>query len=331
MNYTLVGGFVLLLGAALIAGVLWLASGGAWAKRQDLYLSVMEESVAGLNLNAPVKYMGVNVGKVQAISLAPANPKRVRLLFAIDRGTPVRRDTVAVLKTHGLTGIAYVELDGGAAASPALQAVPPERYPQIRSKPSLSARLEEMLSTVLGKLDSSSTQLNALLSPQNQRAFSATLGDIALLSHTLAERRQTIDAGLRSAAQTFDNSAAVSEQLRRQAGPLIARMDRAAQALEQMGIDTAQASSSAGRTVSEVGSDVKRFTATALPDLQQLMGELAVLAVSLRRLSEQLERNPSGLVFGQGLAPNGPGERQEQQEQQQAPPAEKTHRLRETP
>jgi phospholipid/cholesterol/gamma-HCH transport system substrate-binding protein len=308
VNFSLVGGFVLLLGAALIAVVLWLASGGAWQTKQDVYLSIMEESVAGLNLNAPVKYMGVDVGKVQAIALDAANPERVRLLFAIDRGTPIRIDTVAVLKTQGLTGIAYVELDGGAANAAPLQAVPPERYPLIRSKPSLSARLENILSSVLAKLDSSSNSLNAFLSPQNQKAFSATLADIALLSHTLAERRSSIDAGLRDAAHTMDNSAALSAQLRRQVGPLLARMDSAALALEKMGLETAQASSSAGRTVADVGGDMKRFTAVALPELQRLMGEVAVLAASLRRLSEQAERNPGALILGQGPVPDGPGE-----------------------
>ena len=97
------------------AGVLWLASGGAWQKKVDLYRAIEDESVAGLNLNAPVKYNGVDVGKVRAIELDHANPNRVNLLFAIERGTPIREDTIAVLKTQGLTGIAYVELSGGAA------------------------------------------------------------------------------------------------------------------------------------------------------------------------------------------------------------------------
>ena len=106
MNYALVGAFVLALGAALIAGALWLAAGGASAQAYDLYLAIEDESVAGLNLNAPVKYNGVDVGKVKGIHLDPANPERVRLIFAIERGTPIKEDTVAVLKTQGLTGIA---------------------------------------------------------------------------------------------------------------------------------------------------------------------------------------------------------------------------------
>jgi phospholipid/cholesterol/gamma-HCH transport system substrate-binding protein len=86
VNYALVGAFVLVLGAALIAGVLWLASGGAFQKKYDLYLAIVDESVAGLNLNAPVKYSGVDVGKVREIRLDPRNPERVNLLFAIERG-----------------------------------------------------------------------------------------------------------------------------------------------------------------------------------------------------------------------------------------------------
>ena len=69
VNYAAVGAFVVLLGAVLIASVLWLASGGAWQKKFDLYLAIEDESVAGLNLNAPVKYNGVDVGKVQQIQL----------------------------------------------------------------------------------------------------------------------------------------------------------------------------------------------------------------------------------------------------------------------
>lgn len=304
MNLTLVGGFVLLLSAALIGGVLWLAAGGAFQKHYALYLAVMEESVAGLNLNAPVKYNGVDVGKVRAIELDPDKPERVNLLFAIERGTPIREDTLAVLKTQGLTGIAYVELSGGARNAALLRVVDGARYPVIRTKPSLSARLENVLTTVLAKLDSTSTTINAVLSPENQAAFKSALADIASLAHTLAARRDTLDAGIVSAARTFDNSVRVSAQL----GPVIDRIGRSADAVEKMGTQTAAASSQAAETVASVGADLKRFSAEALPEIERLLGDLSVLAVSLRRLTEQTERNPAGLLFGRKTVPDGPGE-----------------------
>jgi len=304
VNYAAVGAFVLALGAVLVAVLLWLASGGAFQKKYDHYLAIMDESVAGLNLNAPVKYNGVDVGKVRLIQLDPSNPERVNLIFAIERGSPIKEDTVAVLKTQGLTGIAYVELSGGADNAPLLRAAAGSEYPVIRTKPSLSARLENVLTSVLSKLDSTSNNLNAILSVENQAALKSTLADLASVAHTLAARKESIDAGLIDAARTMKNSAQASAGFE----PLIARLGRSADAVEKMGNEVAKTSASAGKTISSAGSDVNRFTSETLPQLERLLGELSVLTTSLRRLSEQTERDPSGLLFGHKPVPDGPGE-----------------------
>jgi len=309
VNYPLVGAFVLVLGVGMMGVVLWLASGGAFQKKYDLYLAIETEPVAGLNLNAPVKYNGVDVGKVRTIQLDPANPERVRLVFAIERGTPINQDTLAVLKTQGLTGIAYVELEGGGRDSAPLRAAAPGQYPEIRTKPSLSARLENVLTSVLAKLDQTSNNINAILSDDNRAAFTRALADIAAVSHTLAARQRTLDAGIASAAQTFDNSARVTAQL----GPVIEQISRSATAVERMGNEAALASTSAGKTVELVGIDVKRLTAETVPELQRLLGELSLLASSLRRLSDQTERDPAGLLRGHSPVPEGPGESTQRQ------------------
>jgi phospholipid/cholesterol/gamma-HCH transport system substrate-binding protein len=297
VNYPLIGLFVLVLGAVLVGIVLWLASGGAFRQKFDLYAAVMDESVAGLNLNAPVKYNGVDVGQVREIRLAPNNPARVNLLFALEGGTPVKEDTVAVLKTQGLTGIAYVELSGGAPESPQLRATGQNPYPVIPTKPSLSARLENVLTTVLAKLDSTSSSINAILSDENKAAFSSALADIAIVSRTIAARKQSLDAGIASAARAAE-----------QAGPVLERIDRAAASVDKMGLEVARTSASAGKTVDSVGVDLTRFTSETLPELELLAGELSALSTSLRRLTDQTERNPAGFLFGRTAVPVGPGE-----------------------
>lgn len=304
MNYTFVGVFVLVLGAVLVAGILWLASGGAFQKKYDLYLAIEDESVAGLNVNAPVKLNGVAVGKVKEIELDHGNPERVRLTFAIERGTPIKEDTVAVLKTQGLTGIAYVELGGGTRDAPPLRAGPENELPQIRTKPSLGARVENVLTTVLAKLDSTSSNINAILSDENQASFKNALADIAAVAHTIAARKDKLDSSIVSAARTLENTARATAQ----AGPVIDRIGRGAEAIEKMGNEVARATSSAGKTVNSVGADVQRFSAETLPELERLLGELSALSNSLRRLTEQTERNPSSLLFGRKPVPEGPGE-----------------------
>lgn len=308
MNYALVGAFVLTLGAVLVAGVLWLAAGGAWQKKYDTYLAVVDESVAGLNLDAPVKYNGVDVGKVQAIALDPNHPQRVNLLFAIARGTPIKEDTVATLKTQGLTGIAYVELSGGTLGASALQTLPDAQYPQIRSAPSLSARLENVLTNVLAKLDSTSTNINAMLSQDNQAALRSALSDIAVVARTIAVRKDSIDTGLLDAAASLKNTAKASAKM----NALVDRVGRGADAVEKMGNSVAATSQSAGKTVDAVGVDMKRISTETLPELERLLAELTSLSGSLRALTDQTRRDPRGLIFGRTPVPGGPGEQESQ-------------------
>ena len=278
VSFSIVGAFVLVLGAVLIGAALWLASGGAWQKDYDTFWAIENESVAGLNLNAPVKYNGVDVGKVSRIDLDKANPERVILSFAIERGAPVKEDTIAVLKTQGLTGITYVELSGGALNSPPLRTVAPNLYPVIQTKPSLSARLENVLTSVLGKLDSTSNNINAILSPDNQNAFKSILSNTAQATAKL--------------------------------GPLIDRVGRGADSVGKMGEDLSKAGASASKAADGLGAGVKRLGTETLPEIEHLLGELGSLSNSLRRLSDQTTRDPSGLLFGRTPVPSGPGEQE---------------------
>lgn len=305
VNYTVVGAFVLALGAALIGGVLWLSAGVGGTKRYDPYQSIVEESVAGLNIDAPVKYLGVNVGKVTEIGINPANTQQVRLLFLIERGTPIKQNTEAVLKSEGLTGIAYVELDGGTAGSQTLVVGANGDIPTIRSKPSLSARLESVLSAVLANVDRMSSNLNAVFDADNRAALKATLADTAALAHSLAAQQETIRQGIINAARVSGTMARVSEQL----GPAIDRISASAAAVEDMAGVARNASASAGRTADAATSGVQQLSTKTLPEMERLLGELNQLAGSLRRLSEQTERSPNSLIFGAPTVPPGPGEK----------------------
>ena len=305
VNYTVVGAFVLALGAALITGVLWLSAGFSARKHLLPYQSIVSESVAGLNLDAPVKYLGVDVGKVSAIRIDPGNPRQVVLRFLIEQGTPIKKDTEAVLKTQGLTGIAYVELNGGSVGSPPLVAQSEDDVPLIPSKPSLSARLENVLSTVLASVDRLSTNLNAVLDADNRAALKQALADAATVIHAVAAQQKALGQGIADTAATARHLAQASQQL----GSTLARIGSSAEAVQRMADTAGQASASAARTVETADSGVRQLSTETLPELERAVAELAPLAASLRRLSEQTERSPSSLLLGGPTRPAGPGER----------------------
>ena len=133
--------------------MLWLGSGRRYRVEYEVYATYLDESVAGLNVNAPVRYHGVAVGSVREIGLDPADPSRVRLLLDLERGTPVKEDTIATLSVQGLTGIAYLDLGGGTAEAPLLVARPGQPHPVIESSPSLMARVQSGVTTLLVNLD----------------------------------------------------------------------------------------------------------------------------------------------------------------------------------
>ncbi|MEJ8813195.1 MlaD family protein [Variovorax ureilyticus] len=305
VNYALVGAFVLLLGAVLVAGVLWLAAGAQGGKHYGTYQSIMRESVAGLNVDAPVKYLGVDVGKVKEIAIDPADPGQVRLRFLIEQGTPIKTNTEAVLKTQGLTGIAYVELGGGTADSPPLRAASADDIPTIPSKPSLSTRLESVLSTVLASVDRMSTNMNAVFDAETRAALKQMLGDTAALTHTLAAQQAAISSGIADAARTAQNTARASEQL----GLAIERIAKAADSVDRMAAKVDTASERVGRSVETAAGSIQAIGTDAAPALANLLGEMNQLAASLQRLSEQTERNPNSLLVGAPVPKPGPGER----------------------
>jgi len=304
VNYAIVGCFVLVLGAALIGGVLWLSSGGAYRKAYDTYQAYMQESVSGLSLDAPVRYRGVEVGRVRRIALAPEDIEQVQLTLAIERGTPVKEDTVAVLRVQGLTGIAYVELSGGHSDSRPLQARPNEAYPVIRTGPSLMVRLDATLTTLVANLTRTSENLNAVMDDANRHALKRTLADLETLARTLAGRSATIDAGIVNASHALESAARIAAELPR----LVERVQRSAEAIEKMSNEVAGAGASVTRTVEATRGDVRQFTAATLPEAQQLVVEMRELTSSLRRVAGELEQNPSVLLFGKPAQKRGPGE-----------------------
>lgn len=316
VNYTLVGSFIVLLTAALAGAVLWLGK-GEYRKAYDRYYAYMTESVSGLSVNSPVKYRGVEVGRVKEIILNPDDPEEVRLTLDIAQGTPVKEDTVATLTTQGLTGLAIVNLAGGSRESPPLTAKEDQPYPIIRTGPSLLYRLDEALSKLLAdqaisRLLSNSTGLvedvRLMVNEQNRATLKQILADAATLTRTLAAQQSRLDQGVSSAAQTLDHFANISKTMDEQLPAVVERIKRSTVALEAMSKELARTSTEVGSLVHQTKPNVEQFTGQTLGEVSVLVAELRQLTGTLQRLASQLEQEPNTLLFGRAPQSRGPGE-----------------------
>ena len=303
ISYTAVGLFVIGLGAALVMAFVWLATQGD-DKTYLRYQVLTSESVSGLNNNAAVTYRGVVVGRVHSIGIDPEDPEQVRMLLDIEAGTPVRTDTVAVLTTRGLTGLARVELTGGSRAAPALVPLPNQTPPVIASGPSLVARLDNALDMVVDTVERASTRFDRLLSDENLDALAGTLDALRAVTDEVAQHRADIGSGLVNAAATLDNTSRLS-------GELATTMTRAAgsvTALEETARSVTRTSKALESAVGEGRQGVAKAFGQLGPEVTALLGELRQLAETLRRLARDVETNPRLFLFGRQRGEPGPGE-----------------------
>ena len=175
----------------------------------------------------------------------------------------------------------------------------------IRSKPSLSARLESVAATVLANLSRVTTSLDAMLDTDNRQALKTTLADTALLMRALSSQRDALNASITNAARITRNTAIASEQFT----PTMNRVTAGAEAVEKMAVVFGRAGENADRAVSAASTGIKQLNSETLPELERLLVELNQLAPALRRLIEQTERNPTSLLLGGSTVPLGPGEK----------------------
>lgn len=307
VNYVVVGVFVILLGALLVGVVLWLGKGFD-QKTYDRYYAYMEESVSGLSVDASVKYRGVEVGRVKEILLNPDDPQQVRLTLEIERGTPIKEDTIAILDVQGLTGLAIVDLTGGNRESPPLGAKADEPYPVIQTGPSLLVRFDRAATQLFTNLNRVTQNIDTLLDEPNRVALSQLLKDLSALTQTLTAKKQLVDEGITNAAQTMEHLVGASKMLNEEMPFLIDRMHGSADALETMAEKVGQTSTTIDSVVNDTKPDIERFSQQTLNEMSALVAELRQLTETLQRTAQQLEQEPNSLIFGRTPPPRGPGE-----------------------
>ncbi|WP_423063663.1 MlaD family protein [Candidiatus Paracoxiella cheracis] len=304
VNYTIVGLFVILLGATLVVLIFWLTS-LKHREVYDVYIVYMHEEVSGLSVQSPVRYNGVKVGYVQSIQLNPKDPQQVMLVLKIQEGTPITTSTIATLMAEGITGLDYIGLKALTAEAPPLEAKPGEKYPVIPSEPSLLLKLSTALQEVTKTVGDLSANISKVFDEKNREAIRQSLANTAKITSTIAQNSKNIDAIMVSTKKLLTNSAQASKDLpdiMKQLKATLASVKAVANKLNNAG-------SSVVVTMRDTRTAVQNVSQQLVPSTQQLLTQLNDVAGNLQQLSAELQHNPSILVRGKYPSPPGPGEK----------------------
>ncbi|MEA3280451.1 MAG: MlaD family protein, partial [Thermodesulfobacteriota bacterium] len=147
-----VGLFVIVGFSLVIVAVIWLGM-SHYFEKGNYYIACFDESVQGLDKDSPVKYMGVCIGRVDSIGVAP-DAKLIQVVLKIETDLKLDNNVVAQLKSVGITGIMYVEIEKRKTNEPDLspQIDFPAEYPVIATKPSGIKRFMEGMADVLSQI-----------------------------------------------------------------------------------------------------------------------------------------------------------------------------------
>lgn len=216
-HHVLIGAFTIGVFLLALGFVLWMSKSSVDQKYSD-YEIVFTEAVTGLSVGGLVQYNGIKVGEVSALRLAPDDPRKVIARVRLDATAPVRQDTRAKLGLQGVTGLAFIQLSGGAPDSPPLLPTKEHPIPQIPSEESALSKLLASGSDVVTSVNDVLLRVNQVLSDDNIRRVGATLQHVDELTGTLADQRQDV-------ATTLKQLAAATAELKKTLGTLGSMVD----------------------------------------------------------------------------------------------------------
>jgi phospholipid/cholesterol/gamma-HCH transport system substrate-binding protein len=272
-NYVAVGGFVLACVLGLVVVLLWLA-GAQYSEEYVYYKTDFIGPVTGLGNGTAVRFNGIDVGHVSKLNFDPDDPKKVIVTMQVDPTLQLHEDSVATIASEGLTGGSYVEIDGGSKSAPIIRPKYWGDYPTLKSKQSTLQELEQSLPQLMAKINKIADRLNMVLSDQNLNSISGTLSNLRDVTGALNRHSGDME-------KILTNVASASTSLNGDLGDLHSVLTDADGTLH---------------SINRLSDDAD--TAVNGAQLDQLVAQMRGLVKSVTHLSNQLENEPTQLIFG---------------------------------
>ena len=279
------------------------------------YVLTTSGSIAGLNVQAAVKYRGMEVGKVEAIEFDQKKPGQILVKVGIQPDTPVTNATFAELGLQGLTGLAFIQLDADEKIKEVKKLVSTASEPvRIAIRPSMFDRVSVSGEDMIFKASIAMTQINKLLDDANQKILTQTLVNlqdatkkIGQLTDEVQPAAKSITALATGGQKTLGNADKLMADVSKLAGDLnkkLDQVDRIAKSADEIGKGAVETGQSAARLAQAAAT----FEAQTLPRLNSLIEDGSRGIRSADRMVEKIGDEPASVLFGAPPPQPGPGE-----------------------
>lgn len=294
-KYAAVALFALTCIAAAVAFVWWYTGRGD-QRDYTPYEIYFEGTVSGLSEGSPVRYLGVDVGRVKQMSVDKSDPGRVRTVVEVDSTAPISAATQAKLGLLGLTGLLYIDLQQSPRGASNGNLPRGEKYPVIAArKGTIEASLEQ-LPEILNRATEVMIRLESVLGDRNVKAVSTTLLNIEKASADfpqLVRQASALAADLhRLSDSTVQLTTRLTGTLNSTEPALIDVLANARVASEKL----ARTAEGLERFVNGNNGAFGRTAGSSLGELQDLAIDARAASIEVRELARTLREHPSSLL-----------------------------------
>lgn len=328
LSYILLGSFVLFLATALAAFLFWLAKYGDKNVEYDYYKAYFTESVSGLSAESLVKYRGVEVGRVKKISISKNNSEEVEVLLEIEKDTPIKKDTVAVLDSQGITGLKYIELKGGSNKSPRLRT--------DKNNPSTIMTRKSVISTIFDNSESITRKLEKVLDRTYMLLNDKNMQNIAIITDKLSSTVSYIDSNKKKFVETLKNISSLRSDIKKTLDKITIQVDKfntktagfydhtvsfedkLLPSFKKLGDMSDKAAAASDKTKEFFASlqdkldtgkfDISDIVENNMDILNETSLSIKDLSIKIESLVESLKESPSDIVYKSRDKTLGPGE-----------------------
>jgi len=163
------GAFVIISSIILIL-ILILLMYPKFKGRGEVYIiDFKNKSVNGLNVGSEVKYQGVRIGKVKRIEVNTNDLTSILVFVELNYDFPVKEDMSSTLQYAGITGLKYIEIEGGKNASKTLTP---------GSKIKVGRGFGEKAEDIVKNIDTAIRNINDLIGKENKKKVNLLLGNL---------------------------------------------------------------------------------------------------------------------------------------------------------
>jgi len=310
-HYALIGTFVLVSLAALLAFTAWL-SNAQFDKKFDNYEISFRGGVQGLSEGTEVRFNGLKVGDITELRIDPNDNNSVIVDIQVEANTPIDFESVGRMEPLGLTGLNYIQIIPGGPNSRLIKNSTDKDPFRLKGEASRIDLLLGSGGTVMESSQAALARINAVMTPEAIMDFHEILNNLKVITSNFVDLKvdpeifnrtmQSIeqassDVSLAAdavdvAAKDFDVLIETDVKTVLDRSKIsMEKLDKTLSAIEVLSKDSNQ-------LITDGRDAINRLSNSGLTDIEETIDSIRRVVLGLESILINFEQNPTAFIVG---------------------------------